>query len=204
MYGIINLESFIIASILLNLTPGVDTIYILTKSASGGKKQGIASALGISSGILVHTVLVSLGLSAILATSAIAFTALKVVGAGYLVFMGIRSIMKKESIFEAKSSGSDNILKNYLQGVLTNVLNPKVALFFLALLPIYVDSSNSFGPLPFMILGLVFVCTSTIWTILIAFVSSFLSRHLNNNEKISKITNKVTGCIYIGLGLNIL
>lgn len=204
MFGIINYGSFVIASILLNMTPGADTIYILTKSATGGRKQGFASALGISSGILIHTVLAALGLSAILATSATAFSVMKILGAGYLFVMGIRTLIKKEPLLAQTESGATSTFSVYRQGVITNALNPKVALFFLALLPQYVSADSGHGPLPFLLLGLTFVCTSTVWSLFIAYFASFIAAFLNKSERASGIANKITGCIYIGLGLNLL
>lgn len=204
MFGIVNYGAFIAASVLLNVTPGADTIYILTKSASGGRKQGIASALGISSGILIHTVLVSLGLSVILATSAMAFHSMKLLGATYLLVMGIRTLLQKGSFLTQQEDRKKSTFAVYRQGVITNALNPKVALFFLTLLPQYVSAGSNYGPLPFLLLGLTFVCTSTIWCVFIAFCSSFLTKLLQKSEKTGKIANRVTGCIYIGLGLHVL
>lgn len=204
MFGIVNFQGFLIAALLLNLTPGADTIYILTKSAAGGRKQGMASALGISGGIFFHTILAALGLSAILATSAAAFTVMKTLGAVYLLYMGLRTLRKKESMFSAEKQSEATAFKTFRQGVITNVLNPKVALFFLAFLPQYVSQGDVGNPVPFLILGSTFVITSTLWTLLIAYFSAFFAGFLNKNEQISRWTNRVTGCIYIGLGLNVL
>lgn len=203
MFGIVNYGGFITASVLLNLTPGSDTIYILSKSISGGRRQGVASALGILGGILIHTVLAALGLSAILATSAVAFNAMKILGAAYLIVMGVRTLMAKQSLFAISDKDPGSAWTAFRQGVLTNALNPKVALFFLALLPQYVSASSA-GPLPFLLLGLTFVGTSTVWCMLLAYFSSFMAAWLNKSERVGQITNKVTGCIYILLGLNVL
>ncbi|MCC8022360.1 MAG: LysE family translocator [Clostridiales bacterium] len=202
--GIINFGAFLTASILLNMTPGADTIYILTKSASGGRRQGIASALGITSGILIHTVLAALGLSAVLAASAAAFSAMKLLGAAYLFAMGVRMFLKKDALVAETKQKEESLPAVYRQGVLTNALNPKVALFFLALLPQYVEADAAHSPLPFLLLGLAFVCTSTLWCLLVAFGASYLSALIDRNRRTSKLVNKLTGCIYIGLGANIL
>lgn len=205
MFGIVNFSGFLISSVLLNITPGSDTIYILSKSATGGRKRGIASALGISTGILIHTLLAAVGLSIVLAKSAVLFNILKIAGATYLIVMGIKAIISKESIISGNENEKNNdILHVYKQGILTNVLNPKVALFFLALLPQFVDVGNTYGPLPFILLGCTFFVTSTIWTIIIACLSSLVTGILNRNEKISSISNKAAGMVYIGLGLNLL
>lgn len=206
MFGIVGYKMFILSGILLNITPGSDTIYILSKAGTGGRKVGIASALGISTGILIHTLLAALGLSVVLAKSATAFNIMKLLGAAYLVLMGIRTIISRSSAFLDEKNKKRNISIGtvYRQGVLTNALNPKVALFFLALLPQFVATDNAYGAIPFLILGLTFFVTSTIWCLILAYVSSFVSRILNKNEKIQSVANKAAGCIYIVLGLNIL
>lgn len=205
MFGIINYKIFLLSGILLNLTPGSDTVYILTRAGVGGRKKGIASALGISTGILIHTVLAALGLSVILASSAMLFNIMKFIGAAYLAVMGIKTIISKESIISPGNCDKDeNIMKVYRQGVLTNALNPKVALFFLALLPQFVSPQNTYGPLPFLILGFTFFCTGTLWCTFLAYVSSFISNFLNKNEKVQRFASKTTGVIYILLGLNVL
>ena len=206
MLGIAGYGGFLLSSILLNITPGADTIYILSKSMVGGRKKGIVSALGISTGILIHTVLASLGLSVILARSALAFTLMKFLGAGYLIVMGIRTLLSKDSVLAVDAPGetAESTWKIYRQGVLTNALNPKVALFFLALLPQFVSADNPYGPLPFLLLGLSFFTTSTLWCVFIAFISSFVSRLLKKNKKVQMLASKMTGVVYIALGLNVL
>ena len=204
MFGIIGYGSFVLSSILLNITPGADTIYILTNSLVSGRKNGVISDLGISTGILIHTVLAALGLSVILAESVIAFNAMKICGAIYLMIMGIKSFFSSKGFVQEISDKKESTFKIYIQGVLTNALNPKVALFFLALLPQFVITDNQYGAIPFLILGLTFFCTSTLWCIIIAFLSSYLNKILTKNEKIKIIANKSTGIIYILLGLNIL
>lgn len=180
-------------------------MYILGKSVSGTRRRGIASALGISTGVLVHTIMASFGLSIILSQSAIAFNVLKIAGAAYLIVMGIKSIISKNSILASKDEREmESSIKVYTQGILTNVLNPKVALFFLAFLPQFVDPANTYGPIPFLILGFTFFCTSSIWCIIVALTSSIISSVLNKNPKASALSNKIAGFIYIVLGLNVL
>lgn len=207
MFGITGYASFIASSIALNIIPGSDTLYIVSKSAVGGRKKGFVSALGISTGILIHTLLVSLGLSAVLASSALLFNAMKAVGAAYLVIMGLRTIFSKTPLFETGLSDGalqEPLSKVYIQGVLTNALNPKVALFFLALLPQFVSADNPYGPLPFFLLGITFFTTASIWGMLLAFTASFLTRILNSGPRISKTASVISGIIYVALGLNVL
>ena len=204
MFGIINYLGFVGSSVMLNITPGSDTIYILTRSAVGGKKEGRVSSMGICTGILIHTVLASLGLSAILASSKTAFNVMKLAGAAYLAIMGLITLFSKKAIITSEDKEKKPLSRIFRQGVLTNALNPKVALFFLALLPQFVSPDNQCGPLPFLILGLTFFTTSSLWCTFVAFVASFVSKLLNSDPRISKTANKITGIIYIILGLNVL
>ena len=205
MFGITGYWGFVASSILLNMTPGSDTIYVLTRSAVGGRKTGVISALGISGGILIHSVLAALGLSVILAKSALAFNIVKFAGAAYLVFLGIRAIFTKRSLLPGTEEVTEESpFRTFRQGVLTNALNPKVALFFLALLPQFVSPDNTYGALPFLLLGLTFFTTSTIWSCFLAFIASYASRLLQRREKVQLWANRATGIIYILLGLNVL
>jgi threonine/homoserine/homoserine lactone efflux protein len=145
MFGIHDFSLFLAAGILLNLTPGPDTVYILGRSLAQGRGAGVASALGICVGSIFHTCAAALGLSAILATSALAFSAIKLLGSAYLVFLGVKMLLDRRkrlsspSNFRWRTTGAA-----FRQGVLTNILNPKVALFFLAFLPQFIDpTSNS-------------------------------------------------------------
>ncbi len=203
--GIVNYGQFVVSAILLNLVPGSDTVYVLTRAMVGGRKKGVISALGISTGILVHTLLAALGLSVILRESALAFNIMKFAGAGYLVFLGIKAIVSKKPLFDSDPESLDESpLKVYRQGVLTNVLNPKAALFFLALMPQFVSQSAGSSPLPFLALGLTFFTTSTIWSVVLAFAASFANALLRKNERVQNGAGKATGIIYILLGLNVL
>ena len=150
--------------------------------------------------------LVSVGLSALLVQSSVAFSVLKIAGAAYLVCLGVRSMLSKGSLLDVDGSSEKmgSLRAVYRQGVLTNALNPKVALFFLALLPQFVASGNDFGALPFLLLGLTFCGTSTIWTLFLVAVSSAASAMLRTNEVFKKWSSKVTGAIYIVLGLGVL
>ncbi|MBU2700034.1 threonine/homoserine/homoserine lactone efflux protein [Sporomusaceae bacterium BoRhaA] len=203
MFGIVHYEIFLLAGIILNLTPGPDTIYVLSRSISQGRRAGIYSALGISSGGLVHTLLAALGLSVILAQSYFAFTIVKLAGAFYLAYLGVTTLLAKNSTLASpnvKVMSNQNI---YLQGLLTNVLNPKVALFFLSFLPQFIILENSYGILPFILLGITFVTTGTLWCLILAFFSAGLTNFLRQGNRVT-IMNKVCGGIYLLLGVKIL
>src|SRR5688572_5126114 len=139
MFGTQHLELFILSGLLLNFTPGQDTLYIVGRSLSQGRRAGVLSVLGISSGSVLHTLAAAFGLSAILATSAQAFVVVKLVGAAYLVYLGVRMIVDRPTpVGTAPAFAIDSDWAVYRTGLLTNVLNPKVALFFLAFLPQFV------------------------------------------------------------------
>lgn len=203
MVGITSFGLFLLTAFLMNITPGTDTMYIVSRSVSQGKKAGIYSVLGISTGSLVHTFLAAIGLSVIFTTSVVLFTVVKIIGAGYLVYLGVRMIMQKSSNLKLKDIKSMPFKKIYTQGLLTNVTNPKVALFFISFLPQFISGDNSYGPLPFIILGLTFVLTGTVWCLLVAIFASFATKKLRNNSKVEFILNKITGVIFIGLGLKL-
>ena len=205
MFGIDNYIGFLLAAILLNLTPGADTMYIVTRSVAQGTKAGVVSVLGISTGLVFHTLLAALGLSIILMTSPSIFMAIKYLGAGYLVYIGIRMITDKASVFENQHTefARADLLKIYRQGVLTNVLNPKVALFFISFLPQFILPEYAAGPLPFLLLGGTFLTTGTIWCMFLAYSSSFMTKALRENDTIGRLMQKVSGTIFIAVGLQL-
>lgn len=203
MYGIINYEVFLLTGILLNLIPGADTMYIVGRSISQGRKAGMYSVFGIITGSLVHTLLVAFGLSIILTKSIVLFNTIKVIGVIYLVYLGIKMILDKTNVAFQVSSNKLNIRKIYIQGLLTSLTNPKVSLFFIAFLPQFIDTKAS-GPMPFIILGLTFTVTGLLWCLFVAYFSSYVTKKLRGNQKVGMILNKITGLIFIGMGLKLL
>jgi threonine/homoserine/homoserine lactone efflux protein len=202
MFGTHDLEIFILSCITLNLIPGNDTIYIITKSLSDGKRAGIVSALGISSGTVVHILSASLGLSALIFSFSYAFEIIKTLGALYLIYLGISSLLKaKKSLYVKMVSEENSLLKTYKQAVLTNVLNPKVALFFLAFLPQFVSPDAPHKTLSFLFLGLIFLTTGTLWCLILAAFASATAKKIQSNGNL--LTN-IAGFIYIALGLKLL
>lgn len=205
MFGIENYLGFIIAAIILNLTPGIDTMYILTRSVSQGQNAGLASVAGIMSGCIVHVLCAAFGLSLILSTSAMVFTLVKWAGALYLVYLGIKTLLEKTRPFEASQSeyAVKDLTKIYKQGVLTNVLNPKVALFFLSFLPQFINPAYVNGPMPFLILGGTFLVTGTIWCLILTWTAALMTNTLRNNQMAGKLLQKLSGIIFIGFGLRL-
>ena len=205
MFGIINYKLFILSGILLNITPGADTLYILGRGISQGRKSAIISALGISAGCLVHTILAAFGLSAILEKSIFAFNIVKWIGALYLIYLGIKSFKTKEIVFEnVENTQVISSKKIFFEGVVTNVLNPKVALFFLSFLPQFISTNNNYGFIPFLILGFTFIITGTLWGLILSFSSSIMTNAMKKNRNISSKLNKITGIVFISLGIKLL
>jgi RhtB (resistance to homoserine/threonine) family protein len=204
MFGIHDFELFLAAGILLNLTPGPDTAYILGRSIAQGREAGIASALGISIGSIFHTCAAALGLSAILATSAFAFSAIKLLGGAYLVFLGIKMLLdRRKQLSLPANFRRRTTIAAFRQGVLTNILNPKVALFFLAFLPQFIDPASNAKIMAFVALGLTFVTTGTIWCLILAWFASAFSERLRSNETISQWLNRTAGALFVFLGIRL-
>ena len=213
MFGIENYLGFILAAILLNLTPGTDSMYIITRSISQGQTAGFYSVLGITSGILVHTLLAALGLSVLLANSPTAFMIVKYIGASYLCYLGFKMLTSKNSNSIANNLSKDQDVASqkavdgwqiYKQGVLTNTFNPKVALFFLAFFPQFIDASYAYGMLSFLMLGLTFATTGFIWCLCLALLAARFSTRLRENPSIETMLNRVSGMVFIGLGIKLL
>jgi threonine/homoserine/homoserine lactone efflux protein len=204
MTGTHDLPAFLVASFLLWITPGPDTMFILARSIAFGPRAGVLSVLGISTGILVHIAFAAFGLSALLATSATAFSLVKFAGALYLIFLGIQSLRQKTHGFETPVTEATDRWRIYRQGVTTNVLNPKVAIFFLAFLPQFVDARTHPGPLPFLLLGGVFVIGGSLWCLGVALTAAKATRAIRSNPRAMVWLKRLTGWVYIGLGLNLL
>lgn len=211
MFGIENLWLFVLSGIVLNMLPGPDSVLIAGRAASQGFRAGSAAALGIGSGIFVHIVAASLGLSAILSTSATAFTIVKIVGGLYLLYMAFS--MFKDSNSQAESTFTESVsavskksslLSIYTQGLITNVFNPKVALFFLSFMPQFISSSSDNKAIAFMVLGLIFNFTGMIWCHFIAWVSASMSRKLSASQFGRKWFSRLAASLFGVFGVKLL
>ena len=195
---------FVVAGLLLNVMPGPDTFYILARTLAQGRRAGMLSVLGISAGCAVHTVAAGLGLSAILLASSTAFTIVKFCGACYLVYLGVRMLLessKRNPTDPGVSPARGGVI--FWQAVMTNVLNPKVAVFFLAFLPQFVPSTTNQTFLPFLFLGLVFILNGTIYcTLLVLFASALMSK-FKASERATAWLKRVTGGLFVGLGVKL-
>jgi threonine/homoserine/homoserine lactone efflux protein len=203
MFGTRHLTLFIISGILLNLTPGQDTLYIVGRSVSQGRRAGILSVLGIVSGCAIHTAAAAFGLSALLATSAHAFAVVKVAGAAYLSYLGIRMILGGVEEERATEFSHESGSAIFRAGLLTNVLNPTVALFFMAFLPQFVASDAQSRVLTFLFLGGVFIFNGTIWCLILIWCASAMGRRLRERGSSGAILKRATGARFVGLGLRL-
>ena len=204
MLGIHDYWLFVATGVLLNIAPGQDTFYVLGSSIARGRRIGIASALGISAGCIVHTLAAAVGLSALLATSASAFIAVKLAGAVYLVYLGIRYLAAPPYAVSASGpSASGGARKAFRQGVVTNVLNPKVALFFLAFLPQFIDPNSQTKVAAFLALGLTFVATGTVWCLLLALAAARVRRFFTGHPRALTRLSQAAGTVFVLLGLRL-
>lgn len=206
MDGINNFLGFLLAGIVMNITPGADSIYIITRSIAQGKKAGIYSVLGIVTGAVTHVLLSAFGLAAILAQSTMLFTAIKWVGAAYLIYLGSKMLLEKSNLSDPSKviTNKLDVRKIYYQGFLTNALNPKVALFFIALLPQFITLEHANSPIPFLILGGVFLCTGIVWCLFLVYTASLMTKTLRSNNYIGKLMKKISGFVFVGLGVKLL
>ena len=194
---------FITAGLLLNITPGPDVLYIIGRSLGQGRSAGVVSALGISAGCLFHVAAAALGLSALMVTLPLAYDVVRYAGAAYLVWLGLRALVSKSSPFQTQRVDSAPLGRIFRQGMLTNVLNPKVALFFLAFLPQFTDPTR--GPLAFQIimLGLIFIANGTVVCLAYAFSASWLGDWLKTRYDIATWLNRAMGGLFVVLGLRL-
>ena len=204
MAGTQHLWLFIVSGLLLNITPGPDSLFIMARSASQGWRAGFIACWGIGSGVFVHVFAAALGLSALLATSAMAFTVVKVVGAGYLVWIGIGMLRQRAAADEtAVVDAAPRAIPYgaiFRQGFLTNVLNPKVALFFLAFVPQFIAPDAPSKPLAFIVLGVIFNINGMLWCHSLALFTAFASRRLKVGAALGRWLNRTMGAVFVALG----
>jgi len=205
MFGTQHLAVFVIAGLLLNITPGPDLAYIVSRSATHGWRTGVIAVLGISTGCLVHITAAALGLSALLAASATAFTIVKWIGAAYLCYVGW-SMWRIASSGDAGGGPAPTGLpalarrRVFLQGFLTNLLNPKVALFFLAFLPQFIDPLATHKAVAFLVLGLVFDLNGTLVCLVFSWSAARAGQFLRRNHTFTRWLNRSIGTLFIALG----
>jgi len=201
--GIHDLPLFVAAGLLLNLTPGADLLYVLGNTAAGGRRAGMLAALGIGAGCLFHVALAALGLSALLAASETAFTVVKWAGAGYLIWMGVAMLRSRGGTTEAAVVDPRRV---FWRGMLTNALNPKVALFFLAFLPQFIVPHGTHQALAFGLLGLVFTLNGTLVTLVLAWLAGAARERLAGSARAGRLSvwlQRAAGAMFVGLGVKL-
>jgi threonine/homoserine/homoserine lactone efflux protein len=191
---------FSLAAIALAVVPGPAVAYIVTQSVDKGRRAGIVSALGIASGGLVHVAAATVGLSALIASSAAAFTVVKLVGAAYLIVVGVRRILTRDEPEAALEVQETRLRRLYAQGVVVNVLNPKTALFFLAFLPQFVDRHRSVVP-QVAILGLLFAAIALLSDLAYAVLADALAGRMRRSARAARVRRFATGGIFVALGI---
>jgi threonine/homoserine/homoserine lactone efflux protein len=196
---------FVLSGLLLNVTPGPDTAYIIGRSIQLGWRGGAAAAIGISCGCLVHVLGAAIGLSALLMASSAAFTVLKFAGAAYLLVTGVQMLLSRgrpltDVPIERKGT---SLAAVFWQGALTNVLNPKVALFFLAFLPQFVDAASTHKPRAFLLLGAIFIFNGTLWCLGVAAFAAKAATRIRRSEGAVAWINRALGGLFVYLGVRV-
>ena len=202
MFGISDFGLFFDAVLLLNATPGPDTAYIVGRSIAQGRLAGLMSALGISAGCCVHALASAIGLSALLAASATTFTLIKLAGGAYLIYLGIRMMMTKPAAIAATAARAQarSLQMIFWQALVTNVLNPKVILFFLAFIPQFVRADTPQKTAAFLLLGFSFAVISMVWNSGTAFLAGTLARRASRNLHIKLVLERTVGASFVALG----
>jgi threonine/homoserine/homoserine lactone efflux protein len=214
MSGIQNLTLFIVSGLLLNIAPGPDSLLIMARSASQGWRAGSAAALGIGAGTFVHIFAAALGLSAVLATSATAFTVVKFLGAAYLLYVGVSLLLSKArpaapaamaaaTVAQTAAPAALPLRKIFVQGFFTNVLNPKVAVFFLAFVPQFIAPEAPHKALAFIVLGCIFNFNGMLWCHFLAVTTAFASRRIQVNQAVTRWLNRLIGAVFVSFGVKL-
>ena len=203
-YGLAHWAAFLVSALLLNLSPGPDMAYIIAHTAKNGKRAGFAAMFGVWSGAFVHVIFSVLGLSAILATSALAFSIVKWVGAAYLIWLGIQALRSDGAgLFEQSAKKVQSAFSVYRQGILVSILNPKVAIFFLAFLPQFIVVGSGPESMQLLLHGVLIILIAAFIEVPLVIVGSKLSTILKRRPKIGQWLDRSLGVVFVGLGLRL-
>ena len=203
MVSIGTLLTFSTASVLLALAPGPDNIFVLTQSSLFGRRAGFLVTLGLCTGLIVHSMAVALGVAVIFQRSAAAFSALKYIGAGYLVYLAWQAFRASAARIQTERRGEAKLFALYCRGIIMNLTNPKVSIFFLAFLPQFADPSRGPISLQILLLGGVFILATIVVFGSIAFLAGTLGQWLHRSDRVQGIMNKVAGVVFVGLALKL-
>ena len=200
MIGIHDLPLFIAAGLLLNVTPGPDIALVMGQSVRHGRRGGVLAALGVGAGCFIHIGAAALGLSALIMTSALAFTVIKWIGVCYLCYVGVRMLFSRDQESKQVIPDTTSPRAIFWLGFFTNALNPKVALFFLAFLPQFIDQNAPNKAAAFALLGLMFTATGVLWLLLVAWLTARASAGLRANAHIKVWLERTIGAMFLALG----
>ena len=199
-----SLTTFILASTLLSLAPGPDNIFVLTQSALYGRKSGIIITLGLCSGLIVHTTAVALGVAAIFMVSTVAFTALKLIGAAYLLYLAWQALKASaQPLSSVSATAIPGHLALYRRGIVMNLSNPKVAIFFLAFLPQFTDPSTGNMTFQLFLLGIVFILVALVVFSAIACLAGLIAELFKSSAKAQVILNRISALVFAGLAVRL-
>ena len=201
MFSLPNLPIFLLAALILLITPGPAVLYIVARSLDQGRLAGFVSVLSIEVGNFVHVLAATLGLSAILVSSALAFSIIKYLGAAYLIYLGVRRLLECEPEHQPTTIQRQSLKRIFRQGILVAILNPKTALFFFAFLPQFVDSSKGLFTLQLLTLGCLFILMAIITDSLYALLAGTVGQWLKGTRSFLRVERYLIGTVYIGLGL---
>lgn len=202
MFETHDLLLFVVAGLLLNMTPGPDILYIASCSMRQGWRSGAVAALGISAGCFIHIMAAAFGVSALLMASATSFAVLKLCGAAYLIYVGVSMMVQRPATDQGPAAVPTRGRKVFLQGFLTNALNPKVALFFLAFVPQFIDTGATEKAAAFLFLGAVFNFNGTLWNLLVAWSAAQARGKLRNTTAVAWM-NRCIGGLFVALGIKL-
>lgn len=203
MLSVETIATFFAASVFLGLAPGPDNIFVLSQSAIHGRSAGISVMLGLCTGLIVHTMAVALGVAVIFQTSALAFTILKFVGAAYLVYLAWQSFRASATDLTQENGGEISRWKLYCRGILMNITNPKVSIFFLAFLPQFADPARGSISIQMMLLGGLFIVSTILVFGAIALLAGSLGQWIGKSDRAQVILNRLAGTVFLGLALKL-
>jgi threonine/homoserine/homoserine lactone efflux protein len=199
-------SAFVVSSFVFAAIPGIDTIFLLNKSMTCGRMGAACAAFGIMCGVLVHTLAAAFGLSAVFAASAAAFAVVKWMGVAYLCYLGIKALLTRRrdlSGLIGRGLGEQSHWTSFRQGLVSNVLNPKMALFVLAFFPQFIEPAAAHSPVPFLILGATDFAVGMLWYMPLALCASYVGAHLMGGEKRGTLMSRISGLVYLALGARI-
>ncbi|WP_344788899.1 LysE family translocator [Postechiella marina] len=203
--GIENLLTYMVSALFFVMTPGMDTVFVLNKSIGQGRKSGVYATLGVNTGVLTHTFLAAIGVSVLLSKSVLAFSIIKYAGACYLIYAGYLKLKNNIGVLSENTEKEQAVSSknDFWSGFITNSLNPKVALFFLAFFPQFVTPSQIDNPIPYLLLGFTYAVIGIVWYLILTLFASEFSEKIRSNPKTGIWIGRVSGLVFILMGLKI-